>query len=127
MTSLFLSSCYDPACTAAPRSVSDVTVTRTSDTSVLVSWDGMTPAEAKGFPMYLVLLKSIYDGSRSGDITQLTPNTSAVLTDVDPATTYQVTVTVYTGAGLEHGAQSEKGGLPHTGQSRHKGYVLYKY
>ena len=98
-----------PSCTAAPHSVSNVTVTRTSDTSVLVSWEGLTPVEARGIPTYMVLLKSVGGGSSTGDITQVTSNTSAVLTDVDPTTTYEVTVTVYTGAGLDHGAESKKG------------------
>lgn len=101
--------------TAVPHSVSDVTVTRTSDTCVMVSWEGLTLLEARGFPLYLVLLKTDGDESGIGDITKLTSNTSAVVIDVDPATAYEVSVTVYTGTGLNYGAESEKGGLPHTG------------
>lgn len=95
--------------TAAPHSVSDVTVTRTSGTSVMVSWEGLTLTEARGFPLYLVLLKSKGENSGMENITKLTTNTSAVVTDVDPATTYEVSVTVYTGAGMSHGAESAKG------------------
>ena len=95
--------------TAAPHSVSEVTVTRTSGTSVMVSWEGLTLTEARGFPLYLVLLKSKGEKSGMENITKLTTNTSAVVTDVDPETTYEVSVTVYTGAGLSHGAESAKG------------------
>lgn len=99
--------------TAVSRSVSDVIVTRTSDTSVMVSWEGLTLLEARGFPFYLVLLKT--DSDESGDITKLTSNTSTVVIDVEPATAYEVSVTVYTGTGLDYGAESERGGLPHAG------------
>ena len=75
----------------------------------MVSWEGLTLTEARGFPLYLVLLKSKGEKSGKENITKLTTNTSAVVTDVDPATTYEVSVTVYTGAGMSHGAESAKG------------------
>lgn len=115
--------------TAAPHSVSDVTVTRTSGTSVMVSWEGLTLTEARGFPLYLVLLKSEGDESGMENITKLTTNTSAVITDLDPATTYEVSVTVHTGAGLSHGAESAKGEIrTHTDLSWGKAtYVVEVY
>ena len=96
--------------TAAFHSVNNVTITRTSDSSVTVSWEGLTFYEARGFPMYMLQLRR-GDKSGEGDITVLTPNTSAAVADIDPATLYEVSVTVYTGAGLGYGAESERGVL----------------
>lgn len=60
--------------------------------------------------MYMVKLKPGHE-SGVGDITVLTSNTSAAVVDIDPSTPYEVSVTVYTGAGMDYGAESERGVL----------------
>ena len=84
-----------------PQKVVDgVTVEWTSDNSILVTWMGLSYAEAKGFPLYTVTYTP-RDGGSTGSIN--TTSNSVTLTGLDPGVTYVISVLVTTGKGMYKG------------------------
>jgi hypothetical protein len=85
---------------APSKSVEDVTVEWTSDTSVSVSWTPLSYSEARGLPLYIISYKP-QDGS-SVEIVN-TSSSSVVITGLNPLVGYIFTVQVTTGNGNNKG------------------------
>ena len=82
------------------KMVDGVAVEWTSDNSILVTWMGLSYAEAKGFPLYIVTYAP-RDGGSTGSIN--TTSNSVTLTGLDARVTYVLSVLVTTGKGMYKG------------------------
>ena len=82
------------------KMVDGVSAKWTSDNSILVTWMGLSYAEAKGFPLYIVTYTP-RDGSSRGSIN--TTSNSVNLTGLDSGVSYIISVLVTTGKGMYKG------------------------
>ena len=85
----------------------NVKVDLINDTHVNVSWDPLTPHEAKGWPSYTVFIKRGMGSCTS--ILQPTGTSSVVIDNHDPASSYSVTVQVQTSVGTSDALKSKPG------------------
>ena len=90
-------------CAEPNVSVSNITVTRVSDTMVRITWIALTLNEARGFPSYVVSVNN--DGKGAANVT--TKSISVVVGELMPHTEYNVTVQGLTAGGTKEGPLSE--------------------
>ena len=82
------------------KPVDNVKVDLRGSDEVLVSWNPLSLAEARGFPFYIV---SYTPSGCPGGGSVNTTTTSAVLTEVEPCISYVFSVQVTTGNGTNQG------------------------
>jgi netrin-G3 ligand len=84
--------------TVEPR---NVTVDWVNPTSLRVSWIPLTLHEARGWPVYTVFVESTSQRTARAIQSVLTTNSSVDIENLDPASSYSVSVQVGTGAGTD--------------------------
>ena len=98
---MYILSCLFP-CAEPNVSVSNITVTRMSDT-INISWIALTLNDARGFPSYVVSVTN--DGKEAAN--HSTNTTSVVVEGLMPHTEYNITVQALTAGGTKEGPLSE--------------------
>ena len=86
------------------RPPENITVERTDDDTVTVTWEPLSLFEARGFPVYTVTLTPEFNRRRrqtgdDGVIMVTTNQTNVVIKGLDPDVHYSLTVTVGTSSG----------------------------